>query len=60
MYEFKQAITVDTPNGNEAFAAGDQIEAKDVLPGCLQSLLRLNIVVEVPVKPVAPPAKKDK
>lgn len=50
MLRFATDMVIDTPNGNRAFKAGDVIEPAEVLPGCVESCLRLGTLIEVPVE----------
>jgi hypothetical protein len=58
MFEFTKGITVDTPTGNREFVAGDRIKGDEVLPGCLESLRALRVVIPVEAKQLAPEPKK--
>lgn len=50
MYQFTKTIAVDVPGSDRPvlFQAGARIRADEILPGCLESLLRLRALVETP------------
>jgi hypothetical protein len=58
-YVFTRNLVVDTPKGNRAFQAGDEIDGKEILPGCLQSCLQnRSLAVPEPKKPASKQTKK--
>lgn len=54
MYQATKTMRIDGPDGQRlSVQAGDRIQADAILPGCLESCLRLGSIVEVEEQPKA-------
>lgn len=61
MYEATKTMRIDGPDGMpRLIQAGDRIQADAILPGCLESCLRLGAIVEVPDEADAKPKPEKK
>lgn len=59
-YVFQRDLVAPNAKGvNQPFAAGDEIDGKDILPGALASCLQNRSLAEATKKPKAEPAKAE-